>query len=105
MNTRRLTRFNSGTIKESPIWRFICGGVRKCSGNLLLVAIGDLLANRFGRTFDRLGGDVQTRQNLHRLATGRNRHLVAYHSFHASYAVRRLQINDAQFSVLPARIQ
>src|ERR1039457_4190156 len=67
--------------------------------DLLLVPLGDLRANGLCGAFDGFGGDVQPRQQLHRLARRSKRHLTAHHSFHAPYARRGFQASDTQFRV------
>ena len=63
------------------------------------VPLGDLRANGLGGAFDGFGGDVQTREQLHRLAPRSERHLTAHHGFHASHARRGFQTSDTQFGV------
>src|ERR1019366_7364898 len=69
------------------------------AADFLLVSTGDLRANGFGGAFNRFGGDLQTREHFHRLATRRKRHFTAHHRLHASYAGRRFQTGDTQFDV------
>src|ERR1035437_9091951 len=62
--------------------------------DFLLVPLGDLRADGLGGAFDGFGGNIQTREQFHRLASRSERHLTAHHSFHASYARRGLQVSD-----------
>ena len=67
--------------------------------DFLLVALGDLGANGLGGAFDGFGGDVQTREQFHRLTSWSERHLTTHHRFHAPHAGRGFQTGDVQFGV------
>jgi hypothetical protein len=67
--------------------------------DFLLVLLGDLRSNGLGGAFDGFGGNVQTGEQFHRLASRSEWHLTTHHGFHASHSRGGFQTGDPQFGV------
>jgi hypothetical protein len=67
--------------------------------DLLLLALCDISADRFGHSFDGLRGDLQASQQFHRLATVIERGVLFHQRLHAAHAGRELGVHDIEFLV------
>lgn len=67
--------------------------------DLLLLALCDVSADRFDRSRDGLGGDLQARQQLHLFPTVIEGGVLSHQRLHAPHTGRELRVLDIQFLV------
>ena len=67
--------------------------------DLLLLTLSDILSNSFRRTLDRLGGHLQSGQDIHLLTAVVKESLLPHQGLHATHPGREFRLLNVQFHI------